>query len=402
MKNRMRWLMVATASALAVSCGTSNPIADGGSNTGDAGSDASVDAGNDAGGDAGFMVGPNSRIRVLADGSIAPIAVGEKLSEMRLFKATPIVNGVMQPEVDLVDYHLSTILFSDDAIKSRSFVVPRGAAKYSEEEVLDFPVGTIFTKSFAFPADFREPEKNLRVIETRLFIHQPTGWEPYPFIWNDAGTEATWSPGGEAIPISFIAPDGGAVSFTYLVPSRNQCIECHHLTSDAGDVAVLIGPKARYLNWVADAGSGNQLEAFAAQGLLTGLPAASNRPRAIDAFNPDSGSLGERARTYLDINCAHCHRPNATAGITSALWLNWGNQNTFNYGYCKRPGSAGAGLSGTFDIQPGDHTMSILWDRMQTTLVGKLMPQIGRALRHDQAADVVAAWIDSLPETDCK
>lgn len=54
-----------------------------------------------------------------------------------------------------------------------------------------------------------------------------------------------------------------------------------------------------------------------------------------------------------------------------------------------------------FDLVPGDHTASILWFRMQTTESGKMMPAIGRALRHAEGADLIAAWIDSLPPRDC-
>jgi hypothetical protein len=113
------------------------------------------------------------------------------------------------------------------------------------------------------------------------------------------------------------------------------------------------------------------------------------------------GTLEERARTYLDVNCAHCHRPDGTAGATSQLFLQYFTADRFHLGECKRPGSAGNDVGGTFDIVPGDHATSILWFRLHTTESGKMMPVIGRGLRHDQGVDLVAAWIDSLPPRDC-
>lgn len=357
----------------------------------DAGGDddaGTPDAGEaDAGVDAGL---PR-----LPDGGLAPLVIPRQLSQLHLFKDVPIVAGQVQPEDDLLPYSLSTALFSDFALKARSIRMPEGSAVYSEQEVMEFPVGTIITKTFSFPADLRQPDSGVRVIETRLLVRQPSGWEAYPFVWNAEQTEATWAPGGRVVDVAFVGLDGGDVATRYLVPSRNQCIECHHLNADAGQELLPIGPKARYLN------HDGQLQHWATLGKLSGLPAEAALPRAIDAFDPDAGTLEERARTYLDINCAHCHRPNGTAGDTSQLWLNWQNQDRFHLGECKRPGSAGNDVGGQFDLVPGSHDASILWFRMQTTESGKMMPAIGRSLRHDQGAELIQAWIDAMPPRSC-
>ncbi|MEW5738973.1 MAG: SO2930 family diheme c-type cytochrome [Myxococcota bacterium] len=367
----------------------------------DAGPDA-VDAGR---GDAGVDGGVDAGLPRLPDGGVAPLVIPRQLSDLHLFKAVPIVDGQVQPEDDVIPYEMATPLFSDYALKTRSVRIPEGAATWSRDEVLDFPVGTILTKTFSFPADFREPSKNVRAVETRLLVRQPTGWEAYPYVWNAEQTEATFAPGGRVMDVSFIDADGGAVTTQYLVPSKNQCQECHHVKGEDSEQHLLpIGPKARYLNFetTVKGVKQNQLERFAALGKLTGLPQLSERPKAIDAFDAAHGSLEERARTYLDINCAHCHRPEGTAGETSQLFLDYGNVDRFRLGECKRPGSAGSDVGGEFDIVPGDHTQSILWFRLQTTESGKMMPLIGRALSHQEGAHLVAEWIDSLPPKDCR
>ncbi len=369
---------------------------------GDAGGvDASVDAGHDAGLDAGVDAG----LPRLEDGGLAPLVIPRVLSGLRLFAEVPIVDGEVRPASDLIPYALATPLFSDYAVKARSVRIPEGAATWSDQDLLDFPVGTIITKSFSYPADFRRPTENRKVLETRLLVRQPTGWEAFPFVWDDAQHEATYAPGGRVFPLSFIDPDGGTVTTQYLVPSKNQCLECHHLKLDGGMDQTLepIGPKARNLNFdfAVDGVVQNQLERLAALGKLTGLPPAAQRPRDINAFDPDAGTLEERARTYLDVNCAHCHRPDGTAGQTSQLFLNLQNDNRFNLGECKRPGSAGNDVGGAFDIVPGDHATSILWYRLQTTESGKMMPVLGRSLRHDEGAALILEWIDSLPPRTC-
>lgn len=384
---------------LACACGEPTRASDAGApatpdaSSADAGQEdaGAPDAGRDAGGR-------------LPDGGQPALVVPSKLSGLGLFQAVPIVDGVLQLAPDLVPYALATELFSDYAVKTRTLRIPEGAAGWSDTEVLDFPVGTVITKTFAYPADFRAPTQNIRVLETRLLVRQPTGWEAFPFVWDMAQQEATFAPGGRVLDVAFIGADGGTVETTYAVPSKNQCQECHHLVGAPGaQVLTPIGPKARNLNFETTVGGvrQNQLERLAGLGKLLGLPPASQRPRAIRAFVPADGTLEERARTFLDVNCAHCHRREATAGDTSQLFLDLANADRFNLGECKRPGSAGNEVGGTFDIVPGDHTRSILWFRFQTTQSGKMMPAIGRTLRFDEGADLLAAWIDALPARDC-
>ncbi|WP_191263101.1 SO2930 family diheme c-type cytochrome [Comamonas sp. JC664] len=363
------------------------------SGTPDAG-DAGEDAGTpDAGADAGT---PDA-------GEVFPPAT---LSGFGLFTGTP-ASGGLRPVEGNIPYTLTTPLFSDYSVKTRTlFIPPDTSARYSASEVLDLPVGTIITKTFAFPADLRVPEENVRVIETRVLVRRPGGWEAFPYFWNEAQTEATLANGGRVVrDVRFIGEDGVERRLDYLVPSKNQCLKCHHVQdAQENQVLIPIGVKARYLNRDHDYGGEalNQLQHLANLGRLTGLPPLDSVPRAPDAFNPEEASLEHRARTYLDINCAHCHNPRATSGNTSRLFLNIENTDAFTLGVCKRPGSAGGGVGGEFDIVPGSHSTSILWYRLDTEESGKMMPELGRALRHNQASRLIADWIDAMPPQSCK
>lgn len=335
----------------------------------------------------------------------AAVTVFDELSSYGLFVAGPDDAGRLTPAPGTVEYELTTSLFSDYALKQRTLRLPPGApVRYATDDVLTLPVGTIISKTFSFAADLRTPRENVTVIETRLLLHQPTGWEAVAYVWNAQRTDAEKRVGGQVVPVSFVQLDGGVRAFNYLVPSRNQCLLCHHVVDDAGtQVLRPIGPRVRALNRDHDYGHGaeNQLQHLADEGLLDGLPAGGGWPRLPDAFDANDGTLDERARAYLEINCGHCHRANATAGNTSQLFLDLGNTDPFHLGVCKRPGSAGAGAGGTFDIQPGAHDESILWFRMQTEESGKMMPQLGRTLRHDEGADLLRAWIDAMPDAGC-
>ncbi len=314
----------------------------------------------------------------------------------------------------VVPYDLATPLFSDYALKERALVLPEGTSfSYTaDDQVFDLPVGTRILKSFLFPADLRAPDQDLRVIETRVLTREDDGWAAEPWLWNADNTDAVLAPSGATEQIEIVGLDGEPLVIQYLVPQKNQCVDCHELKVDDERTIVPIGPKARHLNRDYDHGAGpvNQLQHLADLGWLTGLPALDTVPQATDAgqlegVDPttlDAQTLDAAARDYLDINCAHCHNPSASEGVSSQLFLDRYTTEPFDLGVCKRPGSAGSGTGGlTFDIVPGDHTQSILWYRMNTEELGEMMPDLGRSVRHDAGVALIAAWIDAM-EGSCE
>jgi hypothetical protein len=110
---------------------------------------------------------------------------------------------------------------------------------------------------------------------------------------------------------------------------------------------------------------------------------------------PESGTLEERARAYLDNNCAHCHQPGATAGYTGFdLRLTTAGLETL--GLCKSPNSAGRVGTLVYDLVPGKPEESILVARMESTRPKEMMPQIGRSVVHEEGLALVRDWVRSL------
>ncbi len=314
----------------------------------------------------------------------------------------------------VVPYELNSALFSDYARKDRAIWLPEGlSATYQDNDVFDFPVGTVILKSFSFPQDLRVPNEDVRLIETRVLAHDSDGWKTYPYVWNEDGTSAALQIEGASLEISFLDYDGNERTANYLVPQKNQCLSCHELKgSGGGRYTTPIGPKARHLNREAIDGTGdNQLVAMTNAGRLSGMPSIDQVDVAfdfqtLDQTPPDQLSpalLDEAARDYLDINCAHCHNPNGVNGISSQLFLNHDNEDTFHLGVCKQPGSAGKGNGGlTYDIVPGAPDESILLYRMVTDEVGSMMPLIGRSIEHLEGTDLVRAWIADMDPIPCE
>jgi uncharacterized repeat protein (TIGR03806 family) len=298
--------------------------------------------------------------------------------------------GARQPNAGVTPYDLNTPLYSDGALKFRYlYLPPHTQATYRDDGVFDLPVGAVLIKTFAFATDMRRPTENVRFLETRLLIHRANGWVAYPYVWNEGQTEARLSPIGATVPIAFTDSDGSAVQLDWTVPNVNQCKGCH----DRAGAIVPIGPTAPNLNRRLDYGSGaeGQLAHWLAAGMLDRAPA--DAPHFANAYEPASGTFDERARAYLQVNCAHCHNPEGPAH-TSGLDLRYGETTPVQWGVHKRPVAAGRGSSTfEFDIAPGHPEQSILIYRMASTDPGEMMPELGRQRVDTRAIALMREWI---------
>lgn len=315
----------------------------------------------------------------------------------------------------VVPYDLNTPLFSDYALKLRTVWMPDGAAAaYNADRELDFPVGTIISKTFhyqnaadgflrqdresALDAAGRIDLDAYTLIETRLLVRYEGGWAALPYVWNEAQTDATLEIAGDQRAIR-LAGDGDVLDVTYIVPDANQCGGCH-ITNHTTKELRPIGPRAWQLNreyawWGNDR---SQLDNWSAAGLLTGF--SGSAPGGVRWSNPEDATLEQRARAYLDANCAHCHNP-AGAADTSALHLNIDAPLDRLFGVCKTPVAVGRGSGDrSFDIVPGRPAESIMVFRMQHTDPAIAMPELGRSTIHAEGVRAVSDWIASL-NGDC-
>ncbi|MBD2752469.1 hypothetical protein IC230_06185 [Spirosoma sp. BT704] len=319
-------------------------------------------------------------------------AVPEKLSEYGFFTGKL---ADQQPAAGVVPYTLNTPLFSDYAEKLRFVKLPAGqAVAYNDTSVLNFPVGTTLIKTFYFSNDFRNPAKGRRLMETRLLVHQAEGWKAFDYVWNDEQTDAVLEVAGDTKMVRYIDAKGENRQHAYMIPNLNQCKGCHN----RNEVMVPIGPSIRQLNGdLAYTGKKeNQLAHWQRSGMLTGLPALSTCPKTPVWNKPETGSLNDRARAWLDINCAHCHNPNGPA-MTSGLNLRISETDPTALGILKPPVAAGRGSGGhQFDIVPGKPDESILIYRLHSTDPGEMMPELGRKTVHTESLALLREWINAM------
>ncbi|GAA4644313.1 hypothetical protein GCM10023115_22730 [Pontixanthobacter gangjinensis] len=279
------------------------------------------------------------------------------------------------PNDGVIPYRLNTPLFSDGAEKLRFIYLPAGmTAKSDGEGLLDLPIGAAIIKTFAFGGG-----DDRRLIETRVLLHRADGWLALPYKWDDAQSDARLVVAGARVDLT--TPSGEDIS--YRVPNKNQCKECHGLDGEV----IPIGPKARNL-------SHDWLEGMTTSGKLDTVPAGSDvLPKWELRW---TARTSDAARAYLDVNCAHCHRPGATAS-NSGLDLRWEQDDLQAIGVGKRPVAAGRGSGELlFDIVPGKPDQSILAHRMRSDEIGVAMPELGKSTVDKDGVNVIERWIAEM------
>ena len=309
----------------------------------------------------------------------------EHLSEYGFFK--DLKNQV--PEEGVLPYELKSQLFSDYTYKKRFIYMPQGSKLAHEpDKVFQFPVGTTLIKTFLY--ENAASDLNAQLLETRLLIHTNNGWEAVGYIWNDEQSDAQISLVGKTINTRFSKENGELISIRYRAPNKNQCKECHQLSG----VMTPIGPKARNLDLDVeyDDQRMNQLEKWAALGWI----GKNLKVRTMANYKDLNQDINLRARSYLEINCAHCHIEGGSAD-TTGLFLTLEENQSKHLGFFKKPVATGKGSFNLgYSIVPGKSEESILLARMQSLDPGIMMPESGRTLQDKEGLEIVRDWIDSL------
>ncbi len=314
----------------------------------------------------------------------------------------------MTPAPGIVPYQPNVPLWSDNALKTRWIALP-GTAQIAFQATGEwaFPGGTILIKNFDIGTDDTDATKVMR-LETRLLVLNAAGTNGYgiTYQWNAGGTDATlmdstsYLAGGQDQQITIATAGGGTRTQTWHYPSQGECLVCH--TTYSGFV---LGPKTRQLNgsfaYPASGVTDNQLRTWNYLGMFTANIGEGNIAgfTHMQPLSAGGDTLVDRAKSYLDANCANCHRP----GGVNAAWDARYDTAMASAGIINGAVAAGFGIAGAKVVVPQQLGESMLFYRMNvlgTTPPNLLqMPPIDRHEIDADAINVLAAWIGSLTPT---
>jgi uncharacterized repeat protein (TIGR03806 family) len=302
----------------------------------------------------------------------------------------------MTPQDEVLPYDLISHLFTDYAKKNRYIWMPEGvAAAYVEDSrILDFPVGSVLIKTFYY--DNVQPSGDRRIMETRLLIHKEDGWIFGEYVWNDEQSEAVLETGGSFTPIQFIDDNGTLRDVNYRLPSviGGECQTCHKKT----DVPLPIGPKPQNMNKVMDYGNGplSQFEKWQDKGFLTSsFPTISSENTVVE-WEDLSQDLEKRVRSYIDINCGHCHAEGSHCDYRPMRFAYSETSIPENLGICVEPDEEIPGAGQTHIVSSADVARSMMYYRLSSTAEEVRMPLLGRSVVHEEAIEMIEEWIQSL------
>lgn len=325
-------------------------------------------------------------------------APGDTLDAWGLFADAP----KQLPAADVVPYDTIVTLYADEATKHRFVRIPAGQqATYADDTQWTWPDGTILVKTFSFLNDMRDPSLGERLIETRLLVKEAGAWTGRVYLWDDAQKVATRMQVGKLVSVSYIDENGQTRSHGYRVPNENQCTICHSMNH----VIEPLGPRTRQLARTVDYGDGkgpvDQIDHWASLGILGGaIQSASARFALSDPYGSDP--LDRRARSYLEANCSHCHRPGGAASATN-LDLRIDDTKPLDYGVCRTPTAAGPGSGDLlYDVVPGQPDQSIMIFRMSSIAPEVKMPQIPTQTSDAKGVALIREWIASMTDPPCQ
>lgn len=315
----------------------------------------------------------------------------------------------LQPALNVLPFEPASALFSDYAHKKRFVWMPEGlkATYNADNKILEMPVGSVLIKNFYYEnVQNVSPAGSTRILETRLIIRKANSYEFANYIWNDQQTEAYYDMAGAYKDITWIDENGTTKSVEYRIPADVQCVVCHKssrlVNGNVETVYIPIGIKPQNLNWNYDYGgvTKNQLSKWIEQGYLDSnfsLPSAEN---STVNYNDLTKTLDQRARSYVDINCSHCHSVDRHCEYRPMR---------FSYSETKNNSTAMGVCVDTEDMQGFDPTLnkivrgrdidnSMLYHRLNTVDEAVRMPLHGRTLLHTEGLVLMKDWINSLED----
>ncbi len=349
------------------------------------------------------------------DGTIARLVANEakntadkfprKLSETGLFsslKEHKLAEGV-------VPFTIAAQQWSDGAAAQRFIALPGDASVGLYPRPIQSP-GTMFDRVMEFPKDAvlgrtlltdgHDPFSALaaKPIETQLLHFDGRQWQGYSYAWNSAGTDAV-----------LVDAEGAQHEYqhepvqrdrnqrrTWNYPSRTQCLQCHNpwaRTTLAFNEAQLTG--------AVDGDSVSSFERLKQQGVIVSAVPTDKKsngpadpvPKLVDPYDAKA-EINLRGRSYLHVNCAHCHRFGGGGSANIELVIDKAVED------CKLinvpPTQGTFGINDAQVIAAGDPDRSVLLYRMLKLGRGR-MPHIGSDMVDERGVRMLRQYIEQLP-----
>lgn len=349
----------------------------------------------------------------------------KRLSETGLFKDVK----THEMEEGVVRYTPNAPQWMDGAWGIRFIALPNGSSVKLFDQPRKMP-GQVFWHEFKmhFPKDavlvktIFQSAAVKQFIETQVLHFDGEDWHGYTYAWRPDQSDADLVPaeGSETeIELRDMMLTGDKHRQRWTFPSRTQCLTCHNAWSEYA-----LSFTVPQLNIAAHAPHrfagmdrpddfvGGDLISFTGDGTIVRLdsndkrlPAytkesAAKEPRLHNPYLlSDKIAAQDHARSYLHVNCAHCHRFGGGGGQV-VLELDYAKPNKDTGVIDARPKQGDFGIPDARLIAPGAVDRSVLLYRMAKFGAGR-MPHLGSEWPDPMGMIHVQSWILSLANKRC-
>lgn len=338
-----------------------------------------------------------------AEGKILKLVHAETQQPPATLSATGAFSDLatLTPANGVIAFNVNSPLYSDNALKQRWIALPNNGAPYDASETVGFsaagdwtyPAGTVLIKQFDLAIDDTNPSIRRR-IETRINVKTVSGeWYGVAYKWRADGSDADLLSSGDTEDVVIATAEGGIRTQTWNFPSRNDCTSCH--TPGSSQV---LGPRTWQLNgsysYPGTTTTGNQLQVWSDIGMFDQTLTSAQIAGFLKSvsIHDTTAPLETRVRSYLDSNCAHCHRPGGVqARMDFRFTTPLAQQSIIN-----GPLNNTLGISGAYEVVPGSVWQSMMHVRLGSVDPSIQMPPLGRNTVDAAALTVIRQWINSL------
>lgn len=299
----------------------------------------------------------------------------------------------------IVAYELASPAFNNGAKPSYRIVLPKGAnggfnpVRINADGSFDFPAGTIFLKHLFFEEG---ASGTSFPVETQVILKRNDGGFAAASYAYDQTTRVSRLV-EDAVSVQYARGDSGK-SHEWNFVGGGICFGCHN--SSTSDI---LGFNLRQLK------VGQQVTELSRRGVFSppiSITLLENTPTLKDLGNPDA-SLQEKVRSYMDVNCAYCHRPNGLGGgkFDARIGTPLEAQNLINgdivgaaflVELVSDQDEGPQVLKDMKLIKPSEPGASLILRRMRDSTMR--MPPFGLWSSDSEAIAVFEEWIRSLPE----
>jgi putative heme-binding domain-containing protein len=320
----------------------------------------------------------------------------------RLISETGLFTENSTPAVGVTAYKIAMQQYADGAWSEHVIALPDNeTVMLLKDGSMQYPAATVLAKTI-FINEWQSRQR--RPVETQVMFMQDGQWQFYTYAWRADQSDADLVPATGSylkIETSDKYVPGGKRALNWRLHSRTECVTCHNGRSPV----LAFRSDQLHANLTGNASmQPTQLQALVVAGLVRNAEPIGGVENAnktagisdqvkpmVDWGNPDRAAL---ARSYLHVNCAHCHQPSGGGNATVDYRFSSSGEQRKLVNH--RPTRGSFGIPDARLISAGDAAGSVILYRLSVMGLGH-MPHLGSRIPDQRGIRLIQEWIETLP-----